>query len=81
MACIGYLVHPFEKDGLGLLDHSHPLTRNTMEERGNQFFWLDGERKTPSGKHNADVLAACALGNHRDAKLEVFFRRHLDQRR
>jgi hypothetical protein len=35
-----------------------------MEGQGNQFFWLDGERKMPSGKHTADVLAAHALRNH-----------------
>jgi hypothetical protein len=56
--CIGYVDHPFKKGGLGLLDHAYPLTRNLKEGQGNRFFWLDGERKTLSGKHTADVLAA-----------------------
>jgi hypothetical protein len=38
------------------------------------------ERKTPSDKQNADVLAACALGNHLDVGREVFVRRNLDIR-
>jgi hypothetical protein len=50
---------------LSLFDHSYPLKRCSMEGQGNQFFWLDGERKTPSGKHTADVLAAHTLRNHR----------------
>jgi hypothetical protein len=34
-----------KQEGLGLLDHSHPLTQNPMEGQRNQFFWLDGERR------------------------------------
>jgi hypothetical protein len=52
-----------------------------MEGQENRFFSLDGERKTPSGKNNADFLAACTLGNHLDAGREVFFWRNLDIRR
>jgi hypothetical protein len=55
-----------KKMDLSLFDYSYPLKRSSMEGQGNQFFWLDGERKTPSGKHTADVLAAHALRNHRD---------------
>jgi hypothetical protein len=54
-----------------------PLTRNPMEGQGNRFFWLDGERKSASSKHNADVLAAPVLGNHLDAGRVVFVRRIL----
>src|SRR6266699_5995072 len=38
-----------KKDGLGLLDHSYPLTRNPIEGQGNRFFSLDGERSSFDG--------------------------------
>src|SRR5260221_14776312 len=48
-SCIGYLAHPFKKDGLGLLDRCYPLTRNPIEGQGNRFFSLDGERSSFDG--------------------------------
>jgi hypothetical protein len=44
-----------------------------MEEQRNRLVWLEGEKKTPSGKRYADVLVACTLGIHLDAGPEVFF--------
>ncbi len=38
-----------KKDGLGLLEHSYPLTRNPIEGQGNRFFSLDGERSSFDG--------------------------------
>jgi hypothetical protein len=40
--------------------------------KGNRSVRLDGEKKTPSGRHYADILAACAFGIHLDAGPEVF---------
>jgi hypothetical protein len=53
--------------------------RTPWRDKGNLFFSLDSERKTPSGKNNGP-FAACVQENYRDAGREVFFRRHLDTR-
>jgi hypothetical protein len=53
--------------------------RTPWRNKGNLFFSLDSERKTPSGTNNGP-FAACVQENYRDAGREVFFRRHLDTR-
>jgi len=40
--CIGYLAHPFKKDGLGLPEFSFPLARNLIEGQENLFISQPG---------------------------------------
>jgi hypothetical protein len=53
--CIGYLDHPFKKDGLGLLDHAYPLTRNLKESQGEPVL-LAGWREKDSIKQAHQIF-------------------------
>jgi hypothetical protein len=57
-----------------------PWHGTPWNDKEDWFISLDGERKTPSGKHNGYFLAACAAENHLDAERDVFSRRHLNTR-
>jgi hypothetical protein len=65
--CTGYLAHPFKKDRCGLPDRYFPWNRDQLRDKGNVFFSLDNERRTPSSKQNRRLLAICAPGSEMDA--------------
>jgi len=70
-----------KKDGPGFQDHAYPLQRKAIVGQGERVL-LARWREEDSIRQDEQVLACSVRSRKRErCRREVFFRRHLDQRR